>query len=485
MEKAPRKKEKRPVKKGAALLTLLCLAVLAGAAAYFLRPGAEAPAGPLREEQAVLLDRSVEEISALAIRPEEGAAYRLIRGEAGFFLEGDETLSLRKDIVEEMGLMASVVKAENTVRENARGEALGAYGLASPACVLTVTYTDGEEKTVLFGDLSPQETPQRYVMLRGDDRVFTVLEAECTAFFHDRDYLRDFAQPKLNGSLLDRICVRGEKEIDLRYTESGWLMEAPWRYPAASARMNTLLSRISAMAFDACLGKAEEAELSDYGLDTPALTVTLTQAKTVIRGETAEGQQVTVDVPEREYTLLIGNETGKSGLYLLWENQVFRASNFLLGFWKEMDAESLLSQQPVSFQVNDLQSVSLTAGDAAGSFRVAMVESVTENNQIATDEYGRTLYECEITRLPGGEAVDQEAFLTWYASLSSLRPAGRLPEGYALSGGPEAVLTLESGALTREIALYPYDALHDALTVDGTALYYVSREWLNAAERLP
>ena len=35
-------------------------------------------------------------------------------------------------------------------------------------------------------------------------------------------------------------------------------------------------------------------------------------------------------------------------------------------------------------------------------------------------------------------------------------------------------VTLENGGLTREIAFYPYDALHDAMAVDGVYRYFVS-----------
>lgn len=485
MERAPRKKEKRPVRKGALLLAVLGLCLALGAAVYFLRPGETAAPYPEPAEKKALLSRPLADIEALEISPLEGESYRLEQGDNGFFLSGRPGLALQAEETEEMGVMAAEMTAEHTVAEAAEEKDLKAYGLDAPRVRVTVRYRDGEEKRVELGNLSPQETPQRYVRIAGEPGVYTVLEAECSIFFLEKDMLRAFSQPKIDASLLDGIRVEGEKTLALRRAGNAWQMEAPFAYPAADDRVEALLNRIGSMAFEACLGDAAETDLAAYGLDAPALTVTLLQAATVIRGETAEGEQVEFPVPETEYTLQLGNETGKSGVYLLWKGQVFRASNFLLGFWKTLDAETLLLRQPVNFPVNALDALTLTLPGKESAYRVTLDEIITENNQIARDEYGRVLYECAVSRLPGGESVEQEAFLNWYAALASLRAAGRLPEGFVPEGEPEARLTLTGDGRTRRIDLYPWDGLHDALAVDGEAVFYVSREWLSTAESMP
>lgn len=485
MEKVPRKKEKRPVKKGPLLLILLGAGLLIGTGAYFLRPRTELPSFPDSPAPAVLLSRPQEEIAYLDIAPREGEAYRVLWTEGAAALDGREKIPLQTDLTDEMLRMAATVTAETTVWENTDIEGVAAFGLHDPQLTLTVGYTDGENKKLFLGDLAPEERPQRYAAVEGDPRLYTVLEADCEIFFHDRDYLRAFDQPKVDASLLDRIEIAGDVTLDMRYTPSGWEMDAPFSYPAAPARVSALLTQISAMAFESCLGDRAELQLSDYGLEEPALKITLTQAPTVIEGETAEGEQVRLNVPQTAYTLWVGAETGKSGVYILWRDQVFRASNFLLGFWKTIRAEDLLLQQPVNFLVNDLTYVSFSLGDIRGAYRVAMVESVTDNNLIATDEYGRTLYECEVTGDGDGKAVDQAAFLNWYTALASLKGTGRLPADYAVTGDAEAEIILRSNSIVRTVAFYPYDALHCALAVNGTALYYTPRDWLDRVRILP
>lgn len=488
MEKVPRKRAKRPIKKWALLLILAAAALAAWGADWYIRTRlSRQPDFTERAETVILLAEARENIQSMTVIPEEGDAYLLSRQGDAFVLQGQEENPLRENILKDMLGVAEYMTAENTVIApedwDEGAVTLSDFGLEAPWVSLTVAYTDGRRVNVLFGDEAPDDTPQRYCLVEGQPGLFTVLTSETDAFFYDKEALRAFDQPKIDGSLLDRIDVTGDIILGLFYTPSGWYLDAPLRYPAQTARVSTLLSRIGQMAFEACLGDAEQMDLRAYGLDSPALTVRLTQAASVINGETTEGEQVSVPVPETEYTLLIGDETGKSGVYLLWNGQVFKASNFLLGFWKELNADDLLLRAPVNLQVNDLKEVRVRSGEIQAAYAVEMVESVTENNLIATDEYGQILYDCEVTRAGEETPLDTEAFLAWYASLASLAPAGELPAEYRAAGQPRAVITLTNEHLVREIALYPFDALHDAVSVDGTAVYYTEKGWLDGVLR--
>lgn len=489
MQTPPKKKTRRPVRGRTVLLILLCCAALAGGGLYFLRlrPVELPPAAD--SEKVLLLSRPEEDIAAVAITPRDGTAYPLIRQGNTFALLGQEDVALRSDILEDLMVTLTELPAENTVLESmsaAQGLRPADFGLDPALARVAVTYTDGEKKELRVGSLTPNEdTPQRYCMVSGSDTLYTILEADCVPLLRDMDSLRDFVQPALDGSLLDRIEVTGQVEWTLRYTPSGWQMDAPFSYPLSTLRTDALLKKIEDMGFAACLGKAEKLNLSDYGLDAPALTVTLTQAATVITGETAEGEQVSLPVPETVYTLRVGNETGKSGVYVQWQDQVFTASNFLLGFWKELDPLDYLLQTPVNLLVNDLNEVRFTLGGSTHAYQVRMVEQVTENNQIAVDEYGRMLYDCAVNRAGETQDIDAEAFLAWYTRLATLAGDGRLPDGWTPAGEKRAEIILVNDHLTRTVTLWPYDALHDAIAVDGVALYYIHSTWLDEVRETP
>lgn len=482
MEKVPKKKARKGLKKRFVALILLAAALTAGTGVLFLRR-AEAPVLPETPKKAVLLDRPAEDITSVTIETAQGAAYALIRQEDTFRLRGQEKTALREDVVEQILLVCSDLKAEETVADSAQNPA--DFGLQPAAAAVTVGYADGSSKELRIGGITPQEIPQRYCMAAGDPRVHTLLVSDADVFFHEAEYLRFFTQPEWRSDLLDRITVTGDLDLEMHYTPSGWILDRPYRYPLSTLRTDALLSNIDRIGFEACLGPLEDADMAAFGLDAPSLTVTLGQAATVVTGETEDGRQVQIPIPAMTYTLLIGHETGKSGVYVGWNGEVYKASNFLMGFWKELRPENLLLREPVNLLINDLNRVSFTLRGVSSAYEVEMVESVTENNRIATDEYGRVLYDAAVRRAGETAYMDAEAFLTWYQRLAALSPAGALPDSYRPEGDAWADIVLENNALTREIAFYPYDALHSAMMVDGTGFYYVENSALEALAPAP
>ncbi len=489
MDQVPKKKARKALKKPYIFLILACAAILTGAGMYFLRPRPEAPEIPERAEAIYLLSRPSDEISAIAISPRDSLPYTLVKQDGGLALLGQEDMAIRGWLEEDILSVVSYFLAEDVAADLAADSAgallLAHFGLEEPVGTVKVTYQDGETAEILFGDLTPDESATRYCMKAGDDRIFTVLSEESSLFLYEKDYLRAFEQPGIDPSLLDRIDIAGDVTFGAYYTASGWEMDEPYAYPLSTLRTDQLLEKIGAMGFESLLGDEESLDLAAYGLDQPALTIVLTQAPTVITGENEAGETVAVDVPSVRYVLEIGDETGKSGVYLTWQGGVYKASNFFLGFWKEFSVEDMLLRNPVNLMVNDLNRVSLETDGVSAAYEVRMIEAVTENNQIATDEYGNILYDCAVRRAGESKDMDAEAFLEWYIRLASLTPSGKLAAGYTVSGEPRAVITLENDRLTRVIALYPCDLLHDAVAVDGVALYYVSNTWLDQVKDTP
>ena len=489
MEKVPKRKKRRAVGKRGALLILLAAAALIGGGVFALKQ-MKTPAPEIQAAETVmLLGRPMEEVSSVTVTPRDEKTYTLLWREDHFILAGHEADELRQIVTDELRISVAELPAESVLLGDLPGAGnvtAADFGMDPAWAEVEVAYADGTKETLRIGSVTPnEETPQRYCVKDGDPRLFTILEADSAAFSYREEALRAFTQPGLKGELLDRIEITGETEMALAYTSSGWLMESPYAYPAAIPRTDSLLSRVEGMRFEACLGGAEDVDLAALGLDEPALTVRMTQAASVITGETADGESVSFDVPEKTYTLLIGAETGKSGVYLIWEGKAYIASNFLLGFWKELRPRDYLLKAPVNFLLNDLDSVRFTSEKASGAYEIEMVESVTENNQIETDEYGRVLYDCEVRRAGETAKMDAEKFTDWYVRLAALSADGDLPEGFEIAGESRAAVVLRNSRLTRTVAFYPCDALHDAMAVDGVALFYIQKSRVDAVMELP
>lgn len=483
MDRVPHRRTRAMTKKTVLILSLLAVLLGGLILLWANRPYPLPDPGPA-EANRFLLDRPEEEIAAVAITPPDGNPYPLVVTENGLRLLGREDTPLFDDITDKILYDASRVETALAVADTAGGGlTMADFGLDAPYARVAVTYTDGTQAELLIGDLSPEEEPQYYAALRGETQVYTVLRAYVEDFFHDMWYLIEFDQPELTGDFLDRVRISGSLTLDLRRAATGWLMDAPFAYPVDGNKMDSLLSSIENMGFESCLGTLAENDLAALGLDEPALTVEITQAATKVSGQDAEGNDLSYTMPEHTYTLLLGAETGKSGVYAAWEGRVYKASNFLFGFWKELTAEEFLLRQPVNFLVNQLDSLRIETDEKTADYRVEMAEALLQNGKIQTDEYGNTLYDAVIFK--EGAEMDAQAFLSWYVRLNGIAPAGRVQEGYAVSGDCRAKIILQNAEVTREVAFYPYDALHLAMAVNGVCLYYVDGSCLDIINGCP
>ena len=93
------------------------------------------------------------------------------------------------------------------------------------------------------------------------------------------------------------------------------------------------------------------------------------------------------------------------------------------------------------------------------------------------DENGNVIYDVNVSC--NGQETDSEAFAASYGRLCSLRMEDRLPVDYSLPQG-EPLLTVEvmrNDGRQRTVTLWPLDALHDAVAVNGVALFRVEKGW--------
>ena len=482
MQKVPRKTGKKDNKKSLMLLIAFGFLLLC-AGMYFLLQAPEELPPPESARETWITSMDADEIQRLSLSLRGSASYTLVNTEGTVCLEGQTDMDVRQDVAAEMLEAAGYLKAVDEIGAMSELQADPAdFGLTEPALSVKITGTDNREQDIFFGNAVPETEEAMYYCLSGEN-LYTVLAAPCDVLFHDAVYLRSFRQPQLQSDLIDRIEVTGEKEITFRYTPVGFVMEKPFSYPADKQKMSALLTRLDQMAFEAYLGEKNEVDLDSLGLAAPSLTVKLTQAESVIDGITAEGETVSIPVAEKNYILEIGREDGQSGMYVCWENGVYKASRFLLGMWKDMQPEEFFSTTPMDFQVEQLTGVEIRHSGIVTGYRLDMVEALTENNEIATDEYGNVLWDVRVKK--DETDIDAQAFLEWYVQLNRMPLSGRVKEGWQKEGDALYEITVETPVLTREIAFYPYDALHAVMTVDGTGLFYLEKTALSVLENLP
>lgn len=487
MERVKKKEKRKQIKKGWILaLALVILGLVTGLLLHEKKEAAKVPEEVkiLQAPQEIFVVNLPEmDVDSLAVYPRDYTDYELMRINGEMKLRTDPDTALRQDVVEDILYAAGCMKADIAIgKMDEVPDPPEAFGFDEPLLRYVIRQVNGTETQVLLGDKVPGTDAELYYCT-ADGMLYTVLAEPCEPLFVHEEYLRDFRQPALQSDLIDRIDITGDTTLSLQYTKDGFVMKEPVEYPADPSKMDALLKYVERMAFESYLGKQEENDLEALGLKEPCITLTLTQAPSTVTGITAQGETLSYDVPEKTYTLTLGKDTGRSGVYLGWEGGVYKGSNFLFGVWKELKPEEFCSKTPMNFQVDRLQRISVETQKEKAVYELEMVEVITENNQIATDEYGQVLYDVQIQK--NGETADAETFLNWYvqlnqASLSGTVPAGAQPEGEIL-----ATLLFETDAVERKVVFRSFDALHAAMEVDGTTVFYLEKEAISLLNQLP
>lgn len=430
-----------------------------------------------------LSDRAEEELASIAVENRSGS-YVLLNTASGWRLEGSGE-PLRDALLRPLVDDAALIVAEDTVGslDDHPEWQLSHYGLEEPAARVTVTFTDGGRLAFRVGDSVPQETPAYYFCLEGDPHIYIAASDIYDAYITTALALHDVADPALDGSLIDRIAFTGREPFALEKRADGWYLTAPFAYPLADAAVDSLLTKLEGLRFAQFEAQAADADLAPYGLNPPERTLTLDIAQTLVTGYDEKGQVMGETLlPAYQLTFGLGKEENDVVFYCLYKGQVLKATSFSAGFLRTQGYDSLFLTAPFNAPTNDLSGLLWEREGAVTAYDVSLTERVLPNNALETDENGNVLYDLVVVK--DGQPLDSDAFLTAYRQLVELRTLDRLPADYALpSSEPllRVTLTRESGG-TRQIALYPLDALHRAVAVDGVALYQVETGWAENVE---
>ena len=430
-------------------------------------------------EAVTLSDREIAEISRIAIENIYDAPYAIARTEDGWRMEGWDGFLFRQSTLEAIVNDAALIVADDTVGELSEHPEwqLMHFGLEEPAARVTVSFTDGGSLAFRIGDSVPQETPAYYFMLEGDSRIFTIATDVFEAYTYTRVGLHEVTDPALKGDLIDRIAFTGSDPFAAERRADGWYLTAPFVYPLADSAVESLLSRLEGLRFAQYVGRAEEVDLGSLGLAPANRTLTLDIAESVLTGYDENGEVMgETRLPAYQLTFGLGDYESEIVFYCLYRGEVVKATVFSAGFLLTQGYEPLLLTAPFNAPTNDLTALTLLRDGRETVYTVSLHERVLPNNEFDTDENGNILYDVAVEK--DGEPVDSDAFLTAYRQLLELRAADRLPDGWVIPDGePAFAVAFTRSASSRRVALYPLDALHVAVAVDGVALYQAEKGW--------
>lgn len=471
---------KKPVK-DKRWLWLLLLGLLMLLTALYLIFNKTQTKGPLvlanDEQELLLINQDAADIQRIEISPSAHPAYSLVQRDGSFHLENIHPFEL--DAVQLESIIKDLSQLyvnELAGRVHVDEASLALLGLGQDASRARVEYVDGSSYVLVFGNSAHTEPPSDFLMLEGDDQVYLASPGLKDQFERDVKMLHQLPSIAFRGSLLNQARFVGDAGFSLKQQDGLWSLEQPFSYPLNQGAVHAFLDALEGMRMAVYAGEATEENLVNFGFKRRNQAVHLALAESLVRYYDENGIEVDQErVPAQELVFSLGDDIKPLGFYCSYRGKIYQVSSTSMGFLRDTEFISLLSAHPITIPVNRLQSIRVTKDKRSSTYDVQMVEKILPDNQFQRDEMGNIIHEAAIEK--DGQEMSSQTFLEAYLRLMALDSRGSLPEGFSIGEQPPLlVYHVEYLGGQMELALYPFDALHLAMQVNGTFVYYCSKE---------
>ncbi|MBR6787590.1 MAG: DUF4340 domain-containing protein [Clostridia bacterium] len=482
---AVRKRAVRAEKKMRRLFLTALFALLAAAAAaiiFYVSREAEIPVIERKGVQSVTFaSYDPQDIVSLTVKNQEDE-YTITQQNGVAMMEGRADFVFSENMLTPLLANAALVFAEEKIMDMpGSGYDDRDFGLLERGIHVSVCYADGREIAFRIGDLIPQETPLYYMRVEGDDGLYAVGQDVQEIFMLPADSLHAVTNPALNAELLDQISFTGENPFTMEYTGSEWYLTAPFRYPLSTAKVNAFLKKLEEIRFAQYVAPEEKADLPALGLSPALRTMTVSVAPSILTGYDENGQAIASEhLDGYELSFHCGADKGDVLFYCLYRGDVVLATRFSASVLLSQTYDTLLQTAPFGIAVNELTRLEWQSKTQTRAWDITLHERVLPNNEFETDDSGNVLYDVRVWQ--DENEVDSDAFLLFYSRLVDVAMTQRLPSDYVLPAQSEGTITLHRERDARRIELYAYGELHYAVSVDGVALYYISRDAIDGLQ---
>ncbi len=484
MEKVERKKKRSRGPRsllwiaGALVLTAVCVF----AAVWLNRDLIQDIPEERPETRGSLVDREAGDIVRITVQARGAEPWTAVREEDGTLrLTGEEDWIADDTLAGKLEDALANVVYEEILTENQADyvNRLADFGLADPELVATAEYKDGTSVTLRFGKSSGLEDRDfRYMTVDGDSRLFAAASSLMEDLRIDRELLHPVEQPDIQSRRIDRITVRnGTGEVLTEWILEGkitdtdaaeeWVLNRPFRYPADYDTMSSLRTNAANLRLGLYIGKASEADLKALGLETPekVLEIHLAAGTT---GQTV-GSSVfnAVDREAETFRFEIGALKNDMVYYVLFGDTVYTMNRFSLETLTEAEPLSTAARYPVTVEPESLQRLTVEGPEGTTVYTLYREAAETDG-----EEEAETVLRCE----KNGTEISAEAFEAAYQRMMVVTVSGKLPEGWEKQETTVRYVFRTMSGRERVLELSPFDALHEAVTLDGCTVFYLIRD---------
>jgi len=278
--------------------TLLLVIVLAGLGAYIYfvdskRPAASAD-GSSPESKEKVFTIEADQITELRITY-QGESSLLQKSEGGWKMI--EPTPIEADPPAAIGVATALTSVDivRIVDENATN--LEQFGLANPPITVAFKAEGGAAGTLKLGNKNATQG-EIYAIKNDEKRVFLVSSFQETSFNRKPFDLRDKKILKFDRDKADSLVLaKGASAIEMSRAGSDWKVVKPAASRSDYSAIEGLITRLSSSNMSK-LVEENPKDLAQYGLDKPAMTVTIGagSAKTVLEvGKAKDGETYAKD----------------------------------------------------------------------------------------------------------------------------------------------------------------------------------------------
>ena len=475
MQKVERKahregKHRRLIWLGAAVM------LLAGSVTAALLFSGQPTEIPEREQHwGMLIDRASEELVSVTVHRRGEQSWTLVRTENGEWMPegGDWTVEGQQGTMLQEAMTQlryeEILTEDPAVYLNREEE----FGLADPMVTVTARYTDGGTVTVNIGDDTGLEEEWHYMTAEGDERLYAVSSGIVQDLDVEYSLLHPVPRPEIYASLLDRISVTdGEGRLIAEWSLQGaitdrdaasnWAVTAPFFCPADEEAVQNLKKTAENIRLGIYTAPATAENLVQYGLEEPEKTLVFHMAKGSTGTVGESGVYDVTDHEEATVTLAIGKARDDLTDYVRFEDEIFAVSRFTMSALTETDPMSTAARYPVLIPLASLESL-LVEEDGSGREYVLKETERMEDGETVT----------ETKCLLDGNEISYESFEAAYDRLLTVTFSGKLPEGAEWKEPYKKYTFRTRSGGTHTVTLSDWDGIHDAVTVDGSTLFYL------------
>ena len=489
MHSVPKKKKRRP--QFSRLLMLIALVgVLIASTIWYLNISMK----PVTVPESVdtyheLYAYDPSEVRILTVTQQDGDTWTLRQDASGVVtIDGCEGWPLDRALIDTVLMVGSVVSWEDVLTDDPAEytDHLADFGLAEPKLVIDVTYADGQRAVLRIGDkVQGIDMSYAYMLIEGSDSLYVLDQGTVSTLNVDKSIFRDVAQPVIHKARIDRITfTSSDGQLHAAWALEGhitdadaaaqWMMTYPSVYPADAVAVDSLRHNLSNIRLGVYVCEATPENMTLYGFDQPRFTIELHQAAGTVNSVSMMGVVEYTDYPESSLTFVIGGRKSDYVDYLMYDGAIYTASNFTLDVFMGIVPLDTISRYPVMVACALLDEMIIEQDGVKTVYRLERNGAYTQSGSLPFAGTESPAYETTVTR--DGEEIPYAAFEAAYIRMETARISGLLPAGWQMAEPPHTVFTLTSSAgSTHTIALSRFDAMHDAVIIDGCSMFYIIR----------